>query len=815
MAQQAAKDRANSLMPSMVKGKQKEENMEQKIRIGLWRASSGRHVWDVDVVGSALLAMAWSLDGLYLSVIIRVPYSDPPEEAGLKLLHLSVQDGSLAYAVPLGIESNRIVDISQLDIEWCESTAQWPQDAKGSAGMIIDSIPQPNDVEHFEVPERNNPMMAYNKKKVAVKNSNESHPLLRSFPSLLDSQPPHVLCIPVLSLSFLSGTFPLTAHRSLPFQHKGFTAKLENPILREDMLLAKSGTRLRRYCNTIMKGLESCWHVWRKGIMEELTERLDDLESCAADNGTSRDAAMADLLRLLIAGRCGDAVGQFMGGKLTDGVLAKWMSAYDDSVEYIHKTLSYSVFPAIERLLLLLEELKGWSIKRAYDLDLETSIVDECIDWARYLAIRVMDMARDVNSEAETFREFGKWLKYEISRATMQDPEDLAETSTPKHDVASVASYLDMLTDKASTLPSYFLIDSERLMGKWAVPKLPAEDDRHRPLSVVLKELMLSLRETSENSSDLDIQLSDTIDNTMLPSQGRNDVKDDTFVPQSGLNASVDAGSPADGYHVTPKEPGQDPLWSIMDVLLNKVEKLISSAIRDRTATKEMEADSTNRKTDKFHACRTAENGFTYEIVQLGHDQQVIHVRASSSEVSTFYVRAFKIDENMRVLNFDFFDDDHFVMVLQVTEGQSDPGTIYLAMISLLELQLMEGQMYKVDNLSDWPTVAKNDDQDSMPHLPVTQSRRIAALRSNSASVTSAYLALNGRKGRRFACVGVQHIDTHAAGEEPVGTRHVMIFDMDENEGIDEAVGEESEQLGDQSGVQEDHHSGYSMEVDV
>jgi hypothetical protein len=93
---------------------------------------------------------------------------------------------------------------------------------------------------------------------------------------------------------------------------------------------------------------------------------------------------MADLLRLLVAGRCGDAVSQFMGGKLTDGVrslrcsafdqpspadlvrvqaLNKWMSAYDDSVEYIHQTLSYGIFPAVERILLLLEELKGWSMQ--------------------------------------------------------------------------------------------------------------------------------------------------------------------------------------------------------------------------------------------------------------------------------------------------------------------------------------------------------------------------------------------------------------------------------------------------------------------
>lgn len=39
------------------------------------------------------------------------------------------------------------------------------------------------------------------------------------------------------------------------------------------------------------------------------------------------------------------------------------MAAYDNCVEYIHETLSYGVFPAIERLLLLLEELRGWSLQ--------------------------------------------------------------------------------------------------------------------------------------------------------------------------------------------------------------------------------------------------------------------------------------------------------------------------------------------------------------------------------------------------------------------------------------------------------------------
>lgn len=128
-------------------------------------------------------------------------------------------------------------------------------------------------------------MAMYNKKKVTIKNPHEPHLLLQTFPSILDSHPPDVLCIPALSMSFLAGTFPLTRDRSLAFRHDGFSCSLQSPLHREDLLLARSAARARRYCDTILKGLEACWSVWRKGIMEELNERLGDLERCASDTG--------------------------------------------------------------------------------------------------------------------------------------------------------------------------------------------------------------------------------------------------------------------------------------------------------------------------------------------------------------------------------------------------------------------------------------------------------------------------------------------------------------------------------------------------
>lgn len=52
----------------------------------------------------------------------------------------------------------------------------------------------------------------------------------------------------------------------------------------------------------------------------------------------------------------------------------------------------------------------------------------------------------------------------------------------------------------------------------------------------------------------------------------------------------------------------------------------------------------------------------------------MLFVRASSPEVSSVYTRAFRTGDNSHILNFDFFDDEQLVIVLQVNDGDSAPG---------------------------------------------------------------------------------------------------------------------------------------------
>jgi hypothetical protein len=72
------------------------------------------------------------------------------------------------------------------------------------------------------------------------------------------------------------------------------------------------------------------WETWKDvhpmlAVSNPSASRKGQLssKSCALDQLVTRDAAMADLLRLLVTGRCGDAVTQLIGGKLTEGV-SQW-----------------------------------------------------------------------------------------------------------------------------------------------------------------------------------------------------------------------------------------------------------------------------------------------------------------------------------------------------------------------------------------------------------------------------------------------------------------------------------------------------------
>jgi hypothetical protein len=68
----------------------------------------------------------------------------------MALEHFSVHSGEVVKSIKLNIEEAAPGPNSSdmwWDLRWTESTNDWPKPQRGSAGMIIDSLPRPTPVE--------------------------------------------------------------------------------------------------------------------------------------------------------------------------------------------------------------------------------------------------------------------------------------------------------------------------------------------------------------------------------------------------------------------------------------------------------------------------------------------------------------------------------------------------------------------------------------------------------------------------------------------------------------------------------------------
>jgi hypothetical protein len=183
------------------------------------------------------------------------------------------------------------------------------------------------------------------------------HSVLTSFPasSIANPSENQLLCVPEfatqsgMGVSFYGSTFPLpyaptrstvqpgkTGHTKI--QHKS-VVHVERPTL-EELEIGRASFAVKGLLNVILQGVEHCQGVWKDGIDRERIKWIDELEDAAKSHGCEHQntqprpylladlsspkatlaATHADLTRLLLAGRCGEAVAQFLGGRITDKV---------------------------------------------------------------------------------------------------------------------------------------------------------------------------------------------------------------------------------------------------------------------------------------------------------------------------------------------------------------------------------------------------------------------------------------------------------------------------------------------------------------
>ncbi|WRT70155.1 uncharacterized protein IL334_007149 [Kwoniella shivajii] len=761
-----------------LKGKGKE--IPSKTHVSLWR-TGGSKVWQVDVKG-AVGGLAWSPDGLILSILsIRLSNSKSID-------HLSVHTGEIIRSIPLhqdlGIKGYDVLGIGKwVDMEWRSAPTGWEERKNGSALGIIDSLPKVTPVDPPKPPNA----LPFMRQTNVIPPKPTLHSTLSAFPALLPSAIPISPDILVISaFPFLTGTFPLPPQTRIPTQ-----GLLE---------LAKASDKMVGFLDVILRGLENAEVAFREGEKQTMICR-EDLETCAQQQAMSTFDVHSDLFRFLMTGRSGVAVNEWLGSRLTGRTITKWDQTMDTSFRTIQNLINESISPALQRLILLLEEIRGWSRTPKYQtqLHLKEAEIGKAIDTVLGFAKLVERMRRDAEHEMAATAEFMKWLKYEIARAASHDPTS-DDLPSPTHDLKLVWSFMINGFVHSSfhkhfpyllvRPPKDFLPDDHVLYPRQSV----------KPLLETLEETGSALKigdrrdigtpSTRANGSMDDSTTSGSMsmsisidDDHHLDSDGGGDDGDITPTQVISDDDISRASSPDTVERKTfpPEEQeiqrtlDQEP-WVWANSLTRALEGLIKSAIGEIGGKEEPKQDGLLR--DK----RIVED-MRWEALIRPETRQLWILSSSSSQTRISAFTLFDSEQSTTCLAMQFFDDEEIVLLLESEDGRYLVTIRYSDAVNVMVQIPRDDERTLGEMVDTYQSTLK-----SFSAIPINRSRYLGPTPQYEEQEGKAEIALNGRKGRRLGCV----LDE--------GGKEVSVWDLDVDEDEEDENGEGDEEM---EGVEE------------
>ncbi|WVQ84661.1 hypothetical protein IAT38_006816 [Cryptococcus sp. DSM 104549] len=422
--------------PWSAKGKGKEEG---QTKVGLWRTSGGSAVWEVEVTGR-VAGFAWMEDGLHISLLL---VSNTHKSVDT----LSVHTGETVKSMPLKLEVPDLADGQWVEMTWNDTGLKWEAPRNGSALMVVESLPRVTPVE----PPKPANVLPFMRPVAAALPKQTLHPILQDFPSLLPSKSPIAPTMLQISTQQPSSAYLLNGTLSL--------ASDPTPAVLE---LAQIADQMVTLFDTVLRGLENAEAAFREGEKQTMICR-EDLETCAKQQATSIPDVHADLFRHLITGRTGIAVTEWLGNRMTGRTITKWDSTLDTAFRTIQKLISESISPALERLMLLLEQVTGWTKTPSYceQLNLDKSVLKQAQDLVGGFAIMAENMRRHAEHEMLAAAEFMDWLRYETMRVVNQERSMLTETPTGHNDGQLWLIHTPSSADLPSRISALALSDAD------------------------------------------------------------------------------------------------------------------------------------------------------------------------------------------------------------------------------------------------------------------------------------------------------------------------------------------------------------------
>lgn len=771
-----------------------------KDHVSLWKMQ-GSKKWEVDVRSDSvrnesIVDLAWSPDGQAIALIHHPP----------RVTIHSIQDGREEHLPPFVdqlSESARLTSVwwfkdEREKVDSIPDILKRGLDISGSAHSVIKHLPLLDPVSDNSRALTATQLFSFQSASQMSKTSDlpqaiASWPTLPSDllsasiqpadiadPEKLKSDDPKVNSILVVSDDagymhcFLDGSYPLGAISSgarsttaslwkdlnnpILFAHQRsqmgettlYPTRVELPLLntRVPRDLARISTTARELLWYTMRVLDEMHVAWlgsgtQIGAREpgiRWLESLDDLQAQLGASVADSTTSLLDLTLLLLVGRSSEPVSDYIGSgeQMSERGLQKWESTVVEALVKLRDFSELRVAPACQRLHLLLEEILGWSqLPRTYGAcELKKGDISRAMMMTSRAICSASWLSAAARRELSRFKEFMKWLRFEIGNASpVADPQSQNQL---RHDVLEVNEYLTTGLVK-SEIDAWF---------RGGVPSFLPQDlgvpDDKQNLSAAIERARSALRDPSQtawahpveyrNLSHLDKNLHALIRD--LAGQCQN-----IFARAASATARAARCQPPSMSHQLGSAP-------------HEPEEHVSYVIRERN----VEHNQGSTEWAQYIAAYDPLGGDGTDLCVL----RVVYNPTIQSAVVTVGAAMLQCsgteignDGRYVILDFDFFDDDSLIIVYRVngaagtTQGTTTVATVVYSDLDYQGVKPVDplGELSR-EQLIAHALEERKVGQIAAVLMPIRRSYVLAGCISGEAS-----LALNGRIGRRVACV--------------------------------------------------------------
>ncbi|CAE7060759.1 unnamed protein product [Rhizoctonia solani] len=493
-------------------------------------------------------------------------------------------------------------------------------------------------------------------------------------------------------------------------------------------------------------GVRDVGSFWYKIILEK--ER--------AHAGRITLGPIAQLTLLLLTGRATDSLQDFLGGggKLTDRSINHWEQIVSHALIRMRDYASQRISPAAERMVIVLEEIRGWAAwpDRYAQFGFSQQAIERCLDRAHRLVAYARWLAIESNAELARFVEFIKFMRSEIQKAIEPDLNARPPGQTQaQYDTLEAMAYIEQgLVESA--LSTWFTGPGPQ--------SYPGELSQATPPT--MREAVEQARRALEGKDDA------TVRKGKEPAQaqgGRSLLAEypernvlviaDELAKGCAEVLAVAAGATTRGAQVD-----ATPAWAG-----DTEPPLPEGTLEER---RELVRECT------WPSQETTPRPETYVITRVKRDSReylcLLRIRleheARLQERASIVIECEVDGVGVEILDIAFFDDNQLVVIMR-TRGRAHIGMIYYRELGWIEDVRGTREVVSREELME--LVMRQYETNRMGSARLEQA--VARSRELQGCGTGVgQLCVNGRRGRRTACIldsgGVVEVLDMEGGEE-------------------------------------------------